>query len=334
MDGDTLYSIGDLARRTGLTVKTVRFYSDAGIVPPTRRSPAGYRLYDRAAAARLDLVRTLRDLGLDLPTIRRVVSREASLPAVAAAHAEALSAQIRTLRLRRAVLTVVAGRGSTPKEMELMHELAKLSEAERHHLIGDFLAAVFGDLEGDPGFAGVMTSLTPELPDDPSPEQVEAWVDLASLSQEPGFRASMRRMAETHAGDRRPAGPRDPDDRHSADRTGDTAGVRTGVRTGGGAGGLGGGPVLRPSPAAVARDLAAPALAAGVDPAAPEAEPYVTALLTACGEDRAELAARLEAAGDPRWDRYVRLLAVINGWPPPEPLAPALAWFTQALSAR
>ncbi|MFD0471301.1 MerR family transcriptional regulator [Nonomuraea thailandensis] len=51
MDGDTLYSIGDLARRTGLTVKTVRFYSDAGIVPPTCRSHAGYRLYDRAAAA-------------------------------------------------------------------------------------------------------------------------------------------------------------------------------------------------------------------------------------------------------------------------------------------
>ena len=30
MDGDTLYSIGDLARRTGLTVKAVRFYSDCG----------------------------------------------------------------------------------------------------------------------------------------------------------------------------------------------------------------------------------------------------------------------------------------------------------------
>lgn len=66
MDGDTLYSIGDLARRTGLTVKTIRFYSDSGIVPPTDRSPAGYRLYDIDALARLDLVRTLRDLGLDL----------------------------------------------------------------------------------------------------------------------------------------------------------------------------------------------------------------------------------------------------------------------------
>ncbi|MBP2342167.1 DNA-binding transcriptional MerR regulator [Streptomyces cinnamonensis] len=44
MDSDTLHSIGELSRRTGLTVKTIRFYSDRGIVPPTARSPAGHRL--------------------------------------------------------------------------------------------------------------------------------------------------------------------------------------------------------------------------------------------------------------------------------------------------
>src|SRR5262245_34415449 len=122
MDGDRLYSIGELARRTGLTVKTIRFYSDRGIVTPTDRSPAGYRLYDLDAVARLDLVRTLRDLGLDLSTIRRIADRELSLPEVAAAHAEALAVQIRVLRLRHAVLTAVAKRGSTPEEMDLMHK--------------------------------------------------------------------------------------------------------------------------------------------------------------------------------------------------------------------
>jgi DNA-binding transcriptional MerR regulator len=66
MDGGALYSIGDLARRTGLTVKAIRFYSDCGIVPPTDRSAAGYRLYAIDTVARLDLVRTLRELGLDL----------------------------------------------------------------------------------------------------------------------------------------------------------------------------------------------------------------------------------------------------------------------------
>ncbi|MGW4791078.1 MerR family transcriptional regulator [Nonomuraea sp. NPDC004297] len=329
MDGDALCSIGDLARRTGLTVKTIRFYSDEGIVPPTRRSPAGYRLYDRAAAARLDLVRTLRDLGLDLPTIRRVVDRETSLPEVAAAHAEALAAQIRTLRLRRAVLTAVARRGSTPEETELMHELVRLSEAERRRLIGDFLAAAFGDLRGDPAFAGIMTSLTPELPDDPEPEQVAAWAELAELSRDPDFRAGLRRMAATHATARtdHPTEPRtdSPTDHPSGPGTGSPAGSRGGSR------GRAGVAVIAPDPAALARDLAAPALAAGIDPAAQEAAPYVTALVAACGLNPATLAARLATADDPRRERYVHLLAVINGWPPPECLTPALGWFRAAL---
>ena len=194
MDGDRLYSIGELARRTGLAVRTIRFYSDRGIVAPTDRSPAGYRLYDADAVARLDLVRTLRDLGVDLPTIRKVVNRELPLPAVAAAHAEALDVQIRILRLRRAVLTAVAKRGSTPEEMELMHKLARLSEDERQRLIGDFLDAVFGDPGAGPSFTGIRRSMTPELPDDPEAEQVQAWAELAELSQDSDVRASMRRM--------------------------------------------------------------------------------------------------------------------------------------------
>src|ERR1700716_4489198 len=204
MDGDTLYSIGELARRTGLTVKAIRFYSDCGIVPPTDRSPAGYRRYGIDAVARLDLVRTLRVLGLDLPTIRKVVDREISLSEVAAAHAEALAVQIRMLCLRRAVLTAVAKRGSTPEEMDLMHKLAKLSEDERRRLIDDFLDTAFGDLDAHPEFVGIMRSMTPELPDNPEAEQVEAWVELAELSQDPDFRASVRRMAEHHAAERPP----------------------------------------------------------------------------------------------------------------------------------
>ena len=52
MDGDTRYSIGDLARRTRLSVRTIRFYSDSGVLPPADRSPAGYRRYGLEALAR------------------------------------------------------------------------------------------------------------------------------------------------------------------------------------------------------------------------------------------------------------------------------------------
>lgn len=309
MDGDTLYSIGELARRTGLTVKTIRFYSDRGILAPTDRSPAGYRLYSIDAVARLDLVRTLRELGLDLPTIRKVVDRELALPEVAAAHAEALAVQIRVLRLRRAVLRAVAERGSTPEETELMHRLAQLSEEERRRLIGDFLDAVFGGLDAAPAFAGVMRSMTPELPDDPEAEQVQAWVELAEMSLDPDFRTMVRRMAEDQAAEQARSGMTGP----------------------------------RRDIAAAVRDQAGPALTAGIDPASPQADPIVAeftahyAHLLGRPDDvelRRRLATRLESVNDPRRERYLQLLAVVNGWPAPESLAPVFDWSVQALRVR
>jgi len=59
------FSIGQLARRTGIPVRTIRFWSDAGVLPPSGRTESGYRLYDAEDVARLELVRTLRDLGGD-----------------------------------------------------------------------------------------------------------------------------------------------------------------------------------------------------------------------------------------------------------------------------
>ncbi|MGW7462305.1 MerR family transcriptional regulator [Streptomyces sp. NPDC054797] len=309
MNGDTLYSIGELARRTGLTVKTIRFYSDRGIVAPTDRSPAGYRLYGIDAVARLDLVRTLRELGLDLPTIRKVVNHELSLPEVAAAHAEALTVQIRVLRLRRAVLTAVAERGSTPEETERMHQLARLSEDERSRLIGDFLDTVFGGLDAAPAFAGAMRSMTPELPDNPEAEQVQAWVELAEMSLDPGFRAVMRRMVEDQAAEQ----------------------TRSDVTA------------PRRDIAAAVRDQVGPALTAGIAPASPQADPIVAqftayyAHLLGRPDDielRRRLATRLESVNDPRRERYLQLLAVVNGWPAPESLAPVFDWSVHALRTR
>ena len=71
---DTLYSIGEVAHRTGLSVSAIRYYADEGLVPPTDSTDSGHRLYDVDAIARLEFVRTLRDLetGLDgaLKTLR------------------------------------------------------------------------------------------------------------------------------------------------------------------------------------------------------------------------------------------------------------------------
>ncbi|WP_020664868.1 MerR family transcriptional regulator [Amycolatopsis benzoatilytica] len=199
---DKPLSIGELARRTGLTVKTVRSYSERGIVTPARTA-SGHRRYGAEAVARLDLVRTLRELGLNLVTIERIVTREAVLPDVAAAHVQAIEVQIRLLRLRQAVLTAAATRGSSPEEMAVMHQFATLTGGERRALIADFLTAVFGGLDQ----SGFARSMTPELPDDPAADQLAAWLELAELSQDPDFRATLRSVAEQYASDLA-AGPR------------------------------------------------------------------------------------------------------------------------------
>ncbi|MFF3654073.1 MerR family transcriptional regulator [Streptomyces olivochromogenes] len=291
-----LCSIGELARRTGLTVKAIRFYSDRGIVPPTVRSPVGYRLYGADALARLDLVRTLRDLGVGLPDIRKVVAGELSLSEVAAAHADALAVQIRTLRLRHAVLTAVARRDSSLEEMDLMHRLARLSEDERRRLIDDFLDSVFAGSAGSGAFVGIRRSFTPELPDNPEPEQVAAWVELAELSQDGEFRAVVRRLV--------------------AHLEAEQEGAR------------GGGP--RPGLVPAVRELVGPVLTAGIEPGDGAAAPVVEALLA----HDAHVLARLEAVNDPRRERYTELLAVINGWPAPESSAPVLDWAVEALRVR
>jgi DNA-binding transcriptional MerR regulator len=63
-DDGPLLSIGELARRTGLPVRTIRFWPDIGVLPPAARTGSGRRLYDAACVARLELVATLRELGL------------------------------------------------------------------------------------------------------------------------------------------------------------------------------------------------------------------------------------------------------------------------------
>ncbi|OKJ70450.1 MerR family transcriptional regulator [Streptomyces sp. CB02460] len=293
MDGNALLSIGELARRTGLSVKTIRYYSDRGIVMPSARTPAGYRRYGPDAVARLALVRTLRELGLGLDTIRKVADRELPLPEVAAAHAEALEAQIRVLRLRQALLAAVAERRLTPEETDLMHQLARLTDDERRRLVADFLHAVFDGLALD----GVARTLTPDLPAAPDAEQTRAWAEWAALAQDPGFRTALRRTIADLAAER----PR--------------------------------GSVPRRDFAAAVRDLVTPVLAAGLDPASPDADPVVAAL-TAEHAHPDGLLPRLRRLNDPRRDRYVELLAVINGWPAPESPGPALAWAAEAVRVR
>ncbi|MFD9494656.1 MerR family transcriptional regulator [Streptomyces sp. NPDC102256] len=208
-DGTGLLTIGALSRSTGLSVRTIRYRSDEGALPPVARSSGGYRLYDAGSVARLELVRTLRE-------------------------------RIRT-RLRFSV--------------------------------------------GD-------------LPDDPTPEQVNAWVEPAELIRSPAFRARMRETVESNAADRGPD-------------------VAAGT-----------------SLWFMSRlvQLAGEARERGVDPASPEADEVLGGLPG--DADGAGLPARVESAAHAEPARFRELCARVRGLEPLPAHRAEFAWVVAALRAR
>ena len=66
--------IGEVAEQVGLSLRTVRYYEEIGLVIPSGRSPGGFRQYDESDVRRLMIARDLKPLGFSLDEIREIVS--------------------------------------------------------------------------------------------------------------------------------------------------------------------------------------------------------------------------------------------------------------------
>lgn len=60
------YKIGDVARKTGITIRTLRYYNEIGLLDPAKRSRSGYRLYSVEELKRLQKILSLQQLGFSL----------------------------------------------------------------------------------------------------------------------------------------------------------------------------------------------------------------------------------------------------------------------------
>ncbi|NDW06693.1 MerR family transcriptional regulator [Jiella pacifica] len=102
------FSIGELSRRTGVKVPTIRYYEAAGLMPPAPRSEGGQRRYGRADAERLTFIRHARELGFEPDAIRELLALTAEpdrscseVDAIAVRHLRDVERRIASLgRLR------------------------------------------------------------------------------------------------------------------------------------------------------------------------------------------------------------------------------------------
>ncbi|MGG2465271.1 TIGR03086 family metal-binding protein [Streptomyces sp. RGM 3693] len=355
-DGTGLLSIGALSRLTGVSVKTIRNWSDQDLLPPAARTPAGYRRYGPDAPARLEIVRSLRDLGVGTAAIRAVLHRERTLADTAERSADALDAQIAALRSQRAVLRAVAARGSAAEELPQMTRLARLSAEERRRIVADFIDDALDGVPA-PAYRSGLLAATPDLPDDPTPEQLHAWIELAALVRDPELRAALRRLAaysaRTTPPTDHPGHPSHPDHAgHAATLAlgatapaSDTASATMSDTAS----------ATASDPVADARRVATlmhtraeAAVADGIAPDSPAAAPLVAELVAAWlptqsgtpdppTEDgpaaRTRLLEQLERAAEPLVEHYWRLLCTATGRPAPPRWDTAGTWTAAALRA-
>lgn len=226
------YGIGELARLTGLSVRRIRFYSDKGLLPPTTRTVSNYRVYTDLDLARLDLIRALRGAGVGLKDIGKLLARQMSLAEVLRTRLEILDAEIVARRRVAAVLrATLRSHDPTDADLRRLWMMTALSNARMAALVEQFVERISEGAAIDDGWRDRLVDVgTPELPDDPTPEQIEAWSELATMLADPAFIAELRaEMADMWSGDFDPAAYRAAAEQiHGAIRAAMVAGIDPG----------------------------------------------------------------------------------------------------------
>lgn len=110
-------TIGQLARRGGVNLETVRYYEREGLLPKPPRTTAGYRIFPADAARRLRFIKRAQELGFSLTEIRELLSlrikprtRHAEVRAHAQARIVDIDQKIRTLQRMKSALRALTER--------------------------------------------------------------------------------------------------------------------------------------------------------------------------------------------------------------------------------
>ncbi|MFE3602014.1 MerR family transcriptional regulator, partial [Streptomyces sp. NPDC059142] len=177
---DSPWSIGELARRAGVTVKTVRFYSDRGLLPEAARSSGGHRRYGPEALDRLRLIRSLRALDLPVPDVGRVLVEESALEDVVAGRLREVGSRLTALRWQEAALQSLRNCpvGERAERLRLVGAVTTppgttaLARFWRRELPARLPARLR---------ASIVDAAVPPLPRDPTPAQVLVLARLHAL---------------------------------------------------------------------------------------------------------------------------------------------------------
>src|SRR5215471_14072997 len=208
--------VGELARRTGLTVRTLHHYDEIGLLKPSLHTEAGYRLYTRADVTRLQQVLSLRQLGFALEEIRDCLDRPGFAPLeVIRLHLTRLRQQIELERKLCARLEALAEQFRTVEEVSadaFLYTIEVMTMFEKYYTpeqMAQFEARAkeVGQEAIDQApqqWSDLFTAVTDEMeagtdPADPKAQELaKRWLAMVTLCTggDPGIYNSLRTMYE------------------------------------------------------------------------------------------------------------------------------------------
>ncbi|MEU5095622.1 MerR family transcriptional regulator [Streptomyces sp. NPDC020996] len=191
-EGEPVWSVGELAAAAGVSVKTVRFYTERGVLTEAGRSTGGHRRYGQDALDRLRLVRSLRMLGLGLPAASAAAVDGAAVRDVLADHLGDVEQQLEDLRWRRAALQAldeVPDDDALALVLPLLDSVAARPDPEE---LGVFWRRIMPARFPRHISDALARAAIPELPSDPSPRQALAYARLHHLATDRSVAAAIR----------------------------------------------------------------------------------------------------------------------------------------------
>lgn len=130
-----MYSIGQISRRTGIKVPTIRYYEDMGLIEPADRTEGNQRRYDAAGLEKLGFIKHARDLGFSIQAIAELIDLQAqpdrscqAANQIAQAQLADIRSRIARLRALETELTRIAAGCSGRGTVGACHVLAALAD--------------------------------------------------------------------------------------------------------------------------------------------------------------------------------------------------------------
>jgi DNA-binding transcriptional MerR regulator len=131
---DDLFKIGDLARRTGVSIRTLHHYDKIRLLSPAHRSQSGHRLYGRREVLRLQQIILLKQIGLSLDEVRKMLNQpEGNVRRVIENHVARLKEQIAVQQYLCRRLEAIAARPESVSVQEIIKSIEVMTMFEKYY---------------------------------------------------------------------------------------------------------------------------------------------------------------------------------------------------------